>query len=150
MVIKAIITITLIKALVLTQIKMFKKNQSIKQTNLTVNINNILIVLERNQKDYKINPRDAPRPIYLEEVFRDKSILMEFNTEAENQLPATTLSYLVNETYNSSCRFIRPSINRIPVDQSVLNSMAIPFSIHVQPFAELAEGEREVPKIQGK
>ena len=128
-----------------------KKNQIfyIKQIKAIVNIKNKKLFLEKQQANYKINPKDVPRPIYFDEVYRDKSTLAEYLTEEGSIPPASTLNYIVTETNNSSCRFIRSTFNRIPTDQSVFNSMSIPLSLYIQPFAEQLEGEKEIPKIQG-
>jgi hypothetical protein len=39
---------------------------------------------------------------------------------------------------------------KIPTDQSVLSNSSLLFGLYCQPFAELDEAEREVPKVESK
>jgi len=45
---------------------------------------------------------------------------------------------------------IRSTLTKIPTEQSQLNSSSLPFGLYVQPFAQLNENEKEVPKVEGK
>jgi len=45
---------------------------------------------------------------------------------------------------------MRPTLTKLPLDQSSLNSSNILFSLYLQPFAEVTEKEREIAKVEGK
>jgi hypothetical protein len=102
------------------------------------------------EKDYKINPKVIPRPNHFDEMYRNADKQPIYETSEEIHPPHSTVHHVVNETQNSSCRFIRSSLTKIPTDQSILNTSSLMFGLYVQPFAEIPENEREIPKVEGK
>lgn len=62
--------------------------------------------------------------------------------------PMPDSDYIVNEEGISSPRFIRMTLNSIPVSASLMNSSGLPFAAVFQPFSELAEEDNEVPCVQ--
>jgi protein transport protein SEC24 len=125
---------------------MRKRRSFTKQVKLTVKLLN----LERNPKDYKINPSAIPRPNQYDEIYRNSEKHYIYNTNEDSNPPLSTSYYVVNETQNSNPRFIRTSMMKIPTDQSNLSNSTLPFGLYCQPFAELDEAEREVPKVESK
>jgi hypothetical protein len=82
----------------------------------------------QSKKDYKINPDVIPRPNFNEEVFKNDDKMPIYNTnETSTPPPHTNTYFLVNETQNSSCRFIRSSLTKIPTEQSKINSSSLNF-----------------------
>jgi hypothetical protein len=73
-----------------------------------------------------------------------------YETNEDVHPPHSTVYYTVNETQNSSCRYIRPTLTKIPLDQSSLTNSSLPFGLYVQPFAEISENEKEIPKVESK
>jgi len=96
-----------------------------------------------------INPVEIPRPNQLDEIYRNPNKQNIFNTNEDLVPPHPNISYVVEETQNSSCRFIRPTLNKLPLDQSNLNTSNILFSLYLQPFAEISDKEKEIPKVKG-
>jgi hypothetical protein len=45
---------------------------------------------------------------------------------------------------------MRSTLTKIPTDQSQLTSSSLPFGLYVQPFAEIGDNEKEVPKVESK
>jgi hypothetical protein len=123
-----------------------KRRSYTKQAKLIVTIINP----ERSSKDYKINPSAIPRPNQYDEIYRNSEKHYLYNTSEETTPPLSTSYYVVNETQNSNPRFIRTSMMKIPTDQSALSNSSLLFGLYCQPFAELDEAEREVPKVESK
>lgn len=73
-----------------------------------------------------------------------------YETNEDVHPPHSTVYYSVNETQNTSCRYVRSTLTKIPTDQSQLTSSNLPFGLYVQPFAEVSENEIEVPKVESK
>jgi len=81
-----------------------------------------------NKKEYKINPDVIPRPNFNEEIYKNDEKMPIYNTnETSTPPPHSNTHFLVNETQNSSCRFIRSSLNKIPCDQAKINSSNLNF-----------------------
>jgi hypothetical protein len=123
---------------------MMKKKSFIKQAKPTVTIINT----ERNPKDYKINPLAIPRPNQYDEIFKNSEKHYIYNTNEDSTPPLSTSYYVVNETQNSNPRFIRTSMMKIPTDQSVLSNSQLLLGLYCQPFAEVDEAEKEIPKVE--
>ena len=98
--------------------------------------------------DYNINPQQIPRPNQNDEVYSNNEKLPIYETNIGSPPPHTTTFYSVKETQNSSCRFIRPTLNSVPISQSLLNETNLLFGICVQPFAEIPEYEEPIPKVE--
>ncbi len=96
-----------------------------------------------------INPVEIPRPNQLDEIYKNSNNQNIYSTNEDVVPPHPNISYVVDETNNSSCRFMRPTLTKLPLDQSSLNSSNLLFSLYLQPFAELNEKEKEIPKVEG-
>ena len=97
---------------------------------------------------YSINPNQIPRPNQNDEVFMNNEKLPFYETNIGTQPPHSTSFYSVKETQNSSCRFIRSTLNSVPISQSLLNETNLLFGICIQPFAEIPEYEEQIPIVQ--
>ena len=71
-----------------------------------------------------------------------------YETNIGTAPPHSTTFYSVKETQNSSCRYIRPTLNSVPISQSLLNETNLLFGICVQPFAEIPDYEEKIPIVQ--
>ena len=98
--------------------------------------------------DYNINPSQIPRPNQYDEIYFNNEKMPFYETNIGNTPPHSTTFYSVKETQNSSCRYIRPTLNAIPISQSLLNETNLLFGICVQPFAEIPDYEEQIPKVQ--
>ena len=98
---------------------------------------------------YKINPNVIPRPNQFDQVYRSVRKDVIFNTDEDTLPPHSTAYYNVHQTHNSSCRYVRPTLTRLPCDQSFLNNSSVIYGLHFQPFAEHLDFEDEVPKVEG-
>ena len=97
---------------------------------------------------YNINPTQIPRPNQFDEIYFNNEKLPFYETNIGTPPPHSTTFFSVKETQNSSCRFIRPTLNSIPISQSLLNETNLLFGICVQPFAEIPEYETSIPKVE--
>ena len=97
-----------------------------------------------------ISPVEIPRPNHLDDVYKNTNKENIYSTNDDIIPPYPTINYSVKETQNSSCRFIRSSLTKIPQDQSTLNNSGLQFSLYLQPFAEINEQEKETPKVESK
>ena len=98
--------------------------------------------------EYNINPTQIPRPNQYDEIYFNNEKLPFYETNIGTAPPHSTTFYSVKETQNSSCRFIRPTLNSVPISQSLLNETNLLFGICVQPFAEIPEYEEKIPKVE--
>jgi hypothetical protein len=73
------------------------------------------------KKDYKIEPKVIPRPSFVKEIYRSEDKTCIYNTNEGSSSPLSTSYYIVNETENSSCRYLRPTFNKLPCEQKVLD-----------------------------
>jgi hypothetical protein len=104
--------------------------------------------LEKNPKDYKINPLQIPRPNQYDEVYKNQEKTNVYDTSEETFPPHVTSQHIVNETQNSNCRLIRSTLTKIPTDQATINNTSLLFGLYCQPFAELDENERPIPIVE--
>ena len=85
---------------------------------------------QKLKKDYKIDPAVIPRPTFHDEVYKNEQKYPIYNTnETATPPPLTNTFFIVNETQNSSPRYIRSSLNKIPCDQSKLSNSSLNFGI---------------------
>ena len=98
--------------------------------------------------NYNINPTQIPRPNQYDEIYFNNEKLPFYETNIGTPPPHSTTFYSVKETQNSSCRFIRPTLNSVPISQSLLNETNLLFGICVQPFAEIPEYEESIPIVE--
>ena len=98
--------------------------------------------------NYSINPVHIPRPNQNDEIYLNNEKLPFFETNLGVAPPHTTSFYSVKETKNSSCRFIRSTLNSVPTSQSLLNETNLLFGLCIQPFAEIPDYEEPIPKVE--
>ena len=97
---------------------------------------------------YSINPNQIPRPNQNDEIYFNNEKLPFYETAVGTPPPHTTSFYSVKETQNSSCRFIRSTLNYVPISQFLLNETSLLFGLCIQPFAEIPDYEESIPKVQ--
>jgi protein transport protein SEC24 len=100
------------------------------------------------ESSYNINPSQIPRPNQYDEIYMNNEKLPIYETNIGTAPPHTTSFYSVKETQNSSCRYIRPTLNSVPISQSLLIETNLLFGICVQPFAEIPDYEEVIPKVK--
>ena len=98
--------------------------------------------------EYTINPKQIPRPNNNEEIYLNNEKNPIYKTNINSLPPHSTSHYVIKETDNSSCRFIRSTLNYIPNNQTLLDDTNLLFGICVQPFAEIPEYENKIPKVK--
>ncbi len=105
----------------------------------------------RQNRDYKINPNAIPRPNTNDDIYNNSDKTHYFQTEdyVKNMVPFSNSYFIVNETENSSLRFIRPSINRIPTTMGDINNSGLIYGLYIQPFALQEQGEFVIPSVEG-
>ena len=140
----------------------FQTSEYIEKTSFSSIENNKNIIKEQNptpkhntsqrhktpSNKYSINPYDIPRPSQEKEIYLNKENLPIYETNLSTSLPFSTKFYTVKETKNSSCKFIRPTINAIPTSPSFFDETGLPFGICVRPFYQINKNESQIPKIQ--
>ena len=100
------------------------------------------------ESSYNINPSQIPRPNQYDEIYMNNEKLPIYETNIGTAPPHSTSFYSVKETQNSSCRYIRPTLNSVPISQSLLIETNLLFGICMQPFAEIPDYEEVIPKVQ--
>ena len=140
----------------------FQTTEYLEKTSFSSKENNKSIISEQNPtpkhntsqrhktptNKYSINPYDIPRPSQEKEIYLNKENLPIYETNLSTSLPFSTKFYTVKETKNSSCKFIRPTINAIPTSPSFFDETGLPFGICVRPFYQINKYESQIPKIQ--
>ena len=97
---------------------------------------------------YSINPNHIPRPNQNDEIYLNNEKLPIYETNIGTAPPHSTSFYSVKETQNSSCRFIRSTLNSVPLSQSLLIETNLLWGLCIQPFAEIPDYEEPIPKVQ--
>ena len=97
-------------------------------------------------KNYKINPFTIPRPNSFNEVFSNENHLPIFSTTIESVPPFTDSYYKVKEENNTSPRFIRSTMVKVPTLQKVLINSHLNFGIYFQPFTQIPSFEKDIFK----
>jgi protein transport protein SEC24 len=82
--------------------------------------------------------RDGPLQHYLENVFA---------TMDNHIAPPATIPFVAFDQGNSSPKFARLTMTHIPHSTEVLNSLAVPLGLVLQPLAPLSDGERPIPVV---
>ena len=124
--------------------------QKFKYVNKNENIKSIHNTSQNHKtpmSKYSINPNDIPRPCQEDEIYLNNEKKPYYETNIGSVPPHSTSYFHVKETQNSSCKFIRPTLNKIPLSQSLLNEASLSFGICVQPFYQISEYEKEIPKV---
>ena len=96
---------------------------------------------------YSINPIDIPRPNQENEIFINKDKTHIYETNIGSLAPNSNSFYLVKETQNSSCEYIRPTLNILPPSQSFLDETGLSLGLCIQPFNE-EWIQSPIPKVE--
>lgn len=106
-----------------------------------------MIFLERNEKQYKINPKVIPRPNHNDDVYKNSQGLPFYITNEDTLPPYTNTYFIANESQNSNPKYIRSTLTKVPNDPSIISSSNLSLALVVQPFAEILNEESPIPKI---
>ena len=96
---------------------------------------------------YSINPIDIPRPNQENEIYMNKDKTHIYETNIGNLPPNSNSFYFVKETQNSSCEYVRPTLNILPPSQSFLDETGLSFGLCIQPFNE-EWIQSPIPKVE--
>ena len=96
---------------------------------------------------YSINPIDIPRPNQENEIYMNKDKTHIYETNIGNLPPNSNSFYFVKETQNSSCEYVRPTLNILPPSQSFLDETGLSFGLYIQPFNE-EWIQSPIPKVE--
>ena len=99
-------------------------------------------------QNYSINPTQIPRPNQYDEIYMNNEKMPIYETNIATAPPHPISFFSVKETQNSSPRFIRSTLNSVPISQSLLNETNLLFGLCIQPFAEVPDYEEPIPKVQ--
>ena len=99
-------------------------------------------------QNYSINPSQIPRPNQYDEIYLNNEKMPIYETNIATPPPHPISFFSVKETQNSSPRFIRSTLNSVPLSQSLLNETNLLFGLCIQPFAEVPDYEDQIPKVQ--
>ena len=99
-------------------------------------------------QNYSINPSQIPRPNQYDEIYLNNEKLPIYETNISTTPPHPISFFSAKETQNSSPRFIRATLNSLPLSQSLLNETNLLFGLCIQPFAEVPDYEEPIPKAQ--
>ena len=127
-----------------------KEEKEIEKQNNKPNIinnqlNTNMYLLQRKQN--LIDPESIPHPCEFEDYFYNLESENNFVTAVGKHPPHSISKYIVNETENSSCRLIRSSLIKVPINQNLLNKTGILFGLYCQPFADFSEYEKKIPIV---
>ena len=128
-----------------------KNDQKEKEQNEEENYNKKPKTSQKHKtpdNNYSINPNHIPRPNQNDEIYLNNEKVPFYETAVGTPPPHTTSFYSVKETQNSSCRFIRSTLNSVPISQSLLNETSLLFGLCIQPFAEIPDYEENIPTVQ--
>ena len=100
------------------------------------------------ESSYSINPNQIPRPNPNDEVYLNNEKTPIYETNIGSVPPHSTSYYSVKETQNSSCRYIRATMNTIPISQSLINETSLLFGLCIQPFAQIPDYEQKIPIVE--
>ena len=135
----------------------YQKNNT-KNNNYNNNINNNYSkndndIQDKNKmfllpsQENRIDPYSIPRPSEFEDYYINSDKRNVFYTSVGNHPPHPTSKYIVQETENSSCRLIRSSLVKLPINQGLLSKTGILFGLYCQPFAEFNNMEKKIPVV---
>ena len=99
-------------------------------------------------KNYSINPSQIPRPNQSDEIYLNNEKMPIYETNIATPPPHPISFFSVKETQNSSPRFIRSTLNSVPLSQSLLNETNLLFGLCIQPFAEIPDYEEKIPIVE--
>ena len=98
-------------------------------------------------QNYSINPSQIPRPNQTDEIFLNNEKMPIYETNIGTAPPHPISFFAAKETQNSSPRFIRSTLNSVPISQTLLNETNLLFGLCIQPFAEVPDYEEQIPKV---
>ena len=98
-------------------------------------------------QNYSINPSQIPRPNQHDEIYLNNEKMPVYETNISTAPPHPISFFATKETQNSSPRFIRSTLNSVPISQFLLNETNLLFGLCIQPFAEIPDYEDQVPKV---
>ena len=99
------------------------------------------------RENYQIDPNSIPRPNAFNEIYSNESKEPIYFSFINSIPPFSSTFFKVIESENSSCRFIRSSMTKIPVTQSILQQTHLVFGIYFQPFTNIPKYDDEIKKI---
>ena len=99
-------------------------------------------------QNYSINPSQIPRPNQHDEIYLNNEKMPVYETNISTAPPHPISFFATKETQNSSPRFIRSTLNSVPISQFLLNETNLLFGLCIQPFAEIPDYEDQVPKVE--
>lgn len=120
--------------------------------------NNPISKFKENPADFDYSKVDISSKLDKEGMAKPKSemnqenikrgIPQKYKTSSLDLPPAPDVPYIAIDEGQASPRFIRPTMYRVPANYTIHQNTKIPMGVIVQPMAELAEGEAELPKVQ--
>lgn len=72
---------------------------------------------------------------------------VQFNTSELSNPPPSYTSYVTVDDGNAGPRYIRSSFYKVPTEESLMNSLHMPFGFVIQPFADPVLGEEAPPLV---
>ena len=127
----------------------YPKNTIANNNNDKNNNNNTNKMFLLQKRENRINSNSLPRPSEFEDYYENLDKKSIFYSSVGAHPPHSTSKYFVIETENSSCRIIRSSLVKLPVNQSLLLKTGVLFGLYCQPFAEFNGNEKKIPVIDG-
>ena len=127
----------------------YPKNTIANNNNDKNNNNNTNKMFLLQKRENRINSNSLPRPSEFEDYYENLDKKNIFYSSVGAHPPHSTSKYFVIETENSSCRIIRSSLVKLPVNQSLLLKTGVLFGLYCQPFAEFNGNEKKIPVIDG-
>ena len=121
-------------------------NNNSKSINSNIDTNRMFLISKR---DNRIDSNSLPRPNEFEDYYQNSDKKSIFYTSVDSHPPHSTSKYIVNETENSSCRIIRSSLVKLPINQNLLLQTGILFGLYCQPFADFNDSEKKIPIVDG-
>ena len=124
-------------------------NNNIKNDNYNNNNNDNQKMFLKQRQESRIDPYSLPRPSEFEDYFLNSDKKSVFYTSIDSHPPHSTSKFIVQETENSSCRLIRSSLVKLPINQNLLLKTGILFGLYCQPFADFNDSEKKIPIVDG-
>ena len=96
------------------------------------------------RENYQIDPKSIPRPNSFNEIYSNESKEPIYFSFINSIPPFSSTFFKVIENENSSCRFIRSTMVKIPITQSILQKTHLVFGIYFQPFTMIPSYDDEI------
>ncbi|EEA05512.1 Sec23/Sec24 zinc finger domain-containing protein [Cryptosporidium muris RN66] len=94
----------------------------------------------------RVDPAQIPRPIYGN-ITEDECKIYESDKYILPPLSLYESFIQILDRGNSTCNFFRLTLNQIPSQHSILQSMRLPFSVIIQPFPHLPDFAEPIPVV---